>query len=352
MNEIFLTRHADGEVTPEHFGIRKVEIPHSTPDGFDGQSIPENHVIVKILSMSVDPYMRSRMTPPGPGYLPAWNPGEVITSSCIGEVKMSRCGKYPNGTLIQCLMKWQEFTLVDCTKEFPIGPAEVPKMEGLLGKESYFLGLFGTTGLTAAIGMKVKGKLTENDVVVVSGAAGATGSVAGQIAKIKGAKKVIGICGSDEKCDYIKQIGFTHSINYKTENVEEALLKYCKNEVTCYFDNVGGQTAEWVISNMAPNSNIVLCGQISSYNDKSIPYPNPLSEPIAEHVTNNNITRERFLLLEHMKEYESCLGDLIGWYMGGQLSGRETIVNGFENAGRAFCEMMKGKNIGKMIIKC
>ena len=141
-------------------------------------------------------------------------------------------------------------------------------------------------------------------------------------------------------------------INYKTENVEEALLKYCKDEVTCYFDNVGGQTAEWVISNMAPNSNIVLCGQISSYNDKSIPYPNPLSEPIAEHVTQNNITRERFLLLEHMKEYESCLGDLIGWYMGGQLSGRETIVNGFENAGRAFCEMMKGKNIGKMIIKC
>ena len=78
----------------------------------------------------------------------AWNPGEVITSSCIGEVKMSRCAKYPNGTLIQCLMKWQEFTIVDCTKEFPIGPAEIPKIEGLLGKESYFLGLFGTTGLT------------------------------------------------------------------------------------------------------------------------------------------------------------------------------------------------------------
>jgi len=192
----------------------------------------------------------------------------------------------------------------------------------------------------------------KNDVVVVSGAAGATGSVAGQIAKAQGASKIIGICGSDEKCDFIKSIGFTHAINYKTSDIDQKLTEICCGEVNCYFDNVGGQTSEAVIKNMKANSNIVLCGQISSYNKKEIPYPNPLPQHLENKVKEDNITRDRFLLLEWMQEYESCLNDLIQWFLEGKLINKETVVHGFDNSGKAFCDMMNGKNIGKMIVKC
>jgi len=224
----------------------------------------------------------------------------------------------------------------------------------LADKETMFLGVFGTTGLTAAIGMKVKGHLKGDgsDVVVVSGAAGATGSVAGQIAANKKARKVIGICGTAEKCDFLMSIGYTHAINYKTQNVAAELKKACAGEVTCYFDNVGGATSEAVIAQMGKNAHIVLCGQISSYNDDPKNYPNKLSDVTAAHIDANTITRERFLLLEHMAHYESCLGELIEWHMSGKLANRETIVNGLTNAGRAFCDMMSGANLGKMIVKC
>jgi len=287
----------------------------------------------------------------GPGYMTSWGEGDTIHSQCIALVVASRCGKYPNGTVLVGMMPWQEYCVLDGTLAFPKGPMEVPKIEGLAGKESLFLGIFGITGLTAAIGMKVKGKVNEGDVVVVSGAAGATGSIAGQIARIKGASKVVGICGTDEKCAFIKECGFTHAINYKSENVAEKLKEHCGNAVNCYFDNVGGQTSESVISNIVKDGNVVLCGQISSYNNRKIPYPNPLSDAVKQHVEKENISRDRFLLLDWMADYEPCLKDLIQWYLTGKLISRETFTDGIENAGVAFCNMMKGANIGKMVVK-
>merc|ERR1712227_289610 len=351
MEQVFLAENPEAVVTKSHFGVRKVPIPAAdNQGGYDAQKLNEGEILVKLDCMSVDPYMRSRMSGDGPGYMSAWKSGDTVESHCVGTVVASRCGKYPNGTKVLGMMPWQNSAVLDGNKAFPSGPMEIPNMEGLAGKHSLFLGIFGVTGLTAAIGMKVKGKLSSGGVLVVSGAAGATGSVAGQIGKILGAKKVIGICGTDEKCNFIKEIGFTHSINYKIESIKEKLAEYCENEVTCYFDNVGGETSELVIANMRPDSNIVLCGQISSYNDRSIPYPNPLSDAIQKHVTENRISRDRFLLLEWMQHYEGCLQELLAWYAEGKVKSRETFVQGLSQAGEAFCQTMGGKNIGKMVV--
>ena len=216
------------------------------------------------------------------------------------------------------------------SKPSPQGPTEIPKIEGLAGKENHFVGLFGVTGLTASIGMHVHGNLKEGQTVLISGAAGATGSVAGQYALRKGAKNLIGkislafqlkktskgICGTDAKCQYLRKCGFTHTINYKTEDVAAKVAEYsAETGIDCYFDNVGGEISEIVIKRMNKDSHVVLCGQISTYNDPDAPYPNVLSEEVQKYVDTNNITRKRFLLLDHIEHTQHCISELIGWFL-------------------------------------
>ena len=241
MKQVFVATVPTGAVTPAHFSVREVPVPFRDEDGgFDQSKMESDHIVVKVTAMSVDPYMRSRMGGDGPGYLTAWAAGQTIESHCVGMVIASRCSKFPNGTMVLGMMPWNEFCLLDGSANFPIGPMELPNVEGLAGKETLFLGAFGIPGLTgkqnhryrytfvsikemsmnqmfcfsAAIGLKVKGKLTKGAVVVVSGAAGATGSVVGQIARIREASKIVGICGTDEKCAFLKEeCGYTHTVS-------------------------------------------------------------------------------------------------------------------------------------------
>ncbi|KAM5178257.1 prostaglandin reductase 2 isoform 3-T6 [Callospermophilus lateralis] len=220
------------------------------------------------------------------------------------------------------------------------------------GHLSYFLGAIGMPGLTSLIGVQEKGHVSagSNQTMVVSGAAGACGSLAGQIGHLLGCSRVVGICGTQEKCLILtSELGFDAAINYKKGNVAEQLRESCPAGVDIYFDNVGGDISDTVISQMNQNSHIILCGQISQYN-KDVPYPPPLPPAIEAIQKERNITRERFLVLNYKDKFEPGILQLSQWFKEGKLKIKETVINGLENMGAAFQSMMTGGNIGKQIV--
>uniref|UniRef100_A0A3B4U788 15-oxoprostaglandin 13-reductase n=1 Tax=Seriola dumerili TaxID=41447 RepID=A0A3B4U788_SERDU len=221
------------------------------------------------------------------------------------------------------------------------------------GHLSYFLGAVGITGLAALLGVREKGHVIKgaNQTMVVSGAAGACGSIAGQIGRLDGCVRVVGICGTDEKCRaLVEDLGFSAAINYGQEDVPTKLKECCPDGVDVYFDNVGGVTSDTVIAQMNKGGHVILCGQISQYN-KDVPYPPPLSEETQETLQRKSITRERFMVLNYMNKADAALCELSQCVKSGQVKVLETVVNGIEHMGDAFCSMMKGGNIGKQIIK-
>ncbi|XP_059505459.1 prostaglandin reductase 2-like [Stegostoma tigrinum] len=171
-----------------------------------------------------------------------------------------------------------------------------------------------------------------------------------QIGRLEGCPRVVGICGTDQKCQVlVSEIGFVAAVNYKKDNVAEKIQEYCPGGVDTYFDNVGGDISNTVISQMKPNSHIILCGQISQYN-KDVPYPPPLPPPTDAILKEKNITRERFLVLNYTEKFDVGMVQLSQWLKEGKLKVRETVVKGLENIGAAFQSMMKGGNIGKQIV--
>uniref|UniRef100_A0A8C8JKK1 15-oxoprostaglandin 13-reductase n=1 Tax=Oncorhynchus tshawytscha TaxID=74940 RepID=A0A8C8JKK1_ONCTS len=204
------------------------------------------------------------------------------------------------------------------------------------GHISYFLGAVGMPGLTALLGVREKGHVTDgaNQTMVVSGAAGACGSVAGQIGRVDGCTRVVGICGSDEKCRVlVEDLGFSAAVNYRQGDVATALRESCPNGVDVYFDNVGGPISDAVIAQMNNDGHVILCGQISQYNKDAL--------------QSKNITRERFMVLNYMEKHEAGIIQLSQWVREGQIKARQTLLY----FAVAFCSMMKGGNIGKQIIK-
>ncbi|XP_059808164.1 prostaglandin reductase 2 isoform X4 [Hypanus sabinus] len=225
-----------------------------------------------------------------------------------------------------------------------------PQLVG--GHLSYFLGVAGLSGLTALLGVREKGhvKPGANQTMVVSGAAGACGMLAGQIARLEGCSRVVGICGTDEKCQVlVHKMGFDAAINYKKDDITEKLLEYCPSGVDIYFDNVGGHISDVVISQMNKDSHVILCGQITQYN-KDVPYPPPLPSHTEAILKERNITRERFLVINYSDKYATSLVQLTQWLKEGKLKVCETVVKGLENIGAAFESMMKGGNIGKQLV--
>ncbi|XP_064599855.1 prostaglandin reductase 2-like [Liolophura sinensis] len=310
-------------------------------------------VLVKTLYLSVDPALRCRMNEStGVEYMGPWALGEMILGlGGVGEVYQSNHEGYTPGDLVQGAFSWPWTNYFIWEKTSGMDLDKVDR--SLVGdRPSLILSVLGLTGLTSLLGIREKGQLTPgaNETVVISGAAGACGSLAGQIAKLEGAGKVIGICGSDEKCDYLTgDLVFDSAINYKTQNVAEKLKTTCPDGIQVYFDNVGGDISETVISQMTPNSRVILCGQISVYNN-DVPYPPPISASLEAIIAERKISRDRFLVLNYAAKFKSGLEQLITWLADGKIKVRETVAEGLEKAGSAFVSMMKGGNIGKQIV--
>jgi NADPH-dependent curcumin reductase CurA len=300
----------------------------------------EGEALVKVRYLSIDPTIRTWMDD-APGYLPPIGIGEVIRSGGIGEVVESRSDSYPQGALVFGITGWQEYVIAD-------GGARTMQLIPDGVEATTAIGVLGLTGMTAYFGMTDVGQVKEGDVVVVSGAAGATGSTAGQIAKVKGAAKVVGIAGGPEKCAYIvEQLGFDEAIDYKNENVAARLRETCPDGLDLYFDNVGGSILNDCLGHLAMKGRVVICGAISSYNSDGPP-PGP------SNYINLLIKRGRmegFLILDYFDRFPAAQAEVAGWLAEGKIKSSEHIVEGLEHAPDALNLLFSGGNTGKVMVK-
>jgi len=319
-----------GLIGPEHFEL--VESPCPQP--------ATGEVLVKVLMIGFDPAARGWVIDE-PSYMPPVALGEPMRASGVGQVVASGNDELPQGTLVQGLLGWQEYALYgqsDAVQLRPI-PAGVPP--------SMALSIFGGTSLTAYFGLLDVGKPRAGDTVLVSGAAGSTGSVVAQIARIKGCR-VIGIAGGAEKCSWLKDAcKLDHVIDYKSENIDQRLRDLAPDGVNVFFDNVGGETLETAIAHMAQHGRIVLCGAISSYNDaEPSPGPNNLMR-----LVQFRIRMEGFVVLDYLDRADECFANLGQWVMGGEIAWREDIQEGFENIPTTLQRLFDGRNQGKQLLK-
>jgi NADPH:quinone reductase len=322
----------------------------SRPKGLPGKktfrtetvSLPEledGEVLVKGLYYSVDPYMRGRMNDVK-SYSPPYQVNAPVVGGVIGEIEDTKSDDFKKGDKITGMFPW--------STKFIVPAKALRKIDIDIAPASYYLGILGMPGLTAYFGMLEIGKPRPGETVVISGAAGAVGVVAGQIAKLKGTK-VIGIAGSDDKIKMLKEeFNFDDAINYKkTSNIDEAIKKICPNGVDIYFDNVGGEISDAVISNINFHARIVLCGQISLYNATERPV-GPRLQPM---LLTRSALMQGFIVSDFQSSFSDGMQQLSQWVKEGKLMYQETIINGFDQLPEAFLNLFSGANKGKMIVK-
>jgi NADPH-dependent curcumin reductase CurA len=303
------------------------------PDLDDGEAL------VKVRYLSIDPTIRTWMDDV-PSYLPPIQIGEVIRSGGVGEVIDSRSDAYTSGQLLFGMTGWQEYVIADTgERAMQVLPDGV--------SPGIAIGILGVTGMTAYFGVTDVGRVKDGDVVVVSGAAGATGSAAGQIAKIKGAGKVVGIAGGAEKCAYIVDtLGFDEAVDYRSENVAARLHQACPDGIDLYFDNVGGSILNDCLGNLALRGRVVLCGAISTYNSDGPP-PGP-SNYLSLLVRRGRM--EGFVILDYLDRFPAAQLEMAGWIAEGKIKSSEHIVEGLEQAPDALNLLFSGGNTGKVIV--
>jgi NADPH-dependent curcumin reductase CurA len=295
--------------------------------------------LIKVRYLSIDPTIRTWMDDV-PSYLPPIQIDEVIRSGGVGEVVKSRSDAYQPGQQVFGMTGWQDYVIADeAERSMQVLPDGVPP--------GIAIGILGVTGMTAYFGLTDVGHVKEGDVVVVSGAAGATGSAAGQIAKIKGAKKVVGIAGGAEKCAHIvDELGFDEAIDYKNDTVAARLRQTCPDGIDLYFDNVGGSILNDCLANLAMRARVVLCGAISTYNSDGPP-PGP------SNYLNLLVRRGRmegFIILDYLDRFPAAQLEMAGWIAEGKIKSSEHIVEGLEAAPDALNLLFSGGNTGKVIV--
>jgi NADPH-dependent curcumin reductase CurA len=327
-----LKERPQGEVGPQHFELLSSDLP--TPN------LAADQVLVKTLVLGFDPAMRGWLVDE-PSYLPPVAIGEPMRASGVGQVVQSENAELPVGTLVQGLPGWQEYSIGDPAGLVP----PMPLPEGT--PPNLALSVFGSTSLTAYFGFLDVGKPESGDTVLVSGAAGATGSVVAQIARLKGCR-VIGIAGGAEKCDWLRTAcKVDEAIDYKNENVEHRIEELCPNGVNVFFDNVGGDTLEAGIEHMADFGRIVLCGAISSYNDTA-PKPGPRN---LMYLVSRRVRMQGFIVLDYLGRAEEAINALSEWVLAGEIAWREDVQEGFENIPATLQRLFDGSNQGKQLLK-
>jgi NADPH-dependent curcumin reductase CurA len=327
-----LKQRPSGFIDKNTFEYRESDLPQP--------NIEAGEVLIKMLYLSFDPAMRGWVDDK-PSYLPPVGIGEPMRASGIGQVITSGHSHVSKGSLITGLLSWQEYILLDSnsvTQLHVLPEGTAPSMA---------LSAFGGTSMTAYFGLLDVGQPKAGDTVLVSGAAGATGSVVCQIAKLKGCK-VIGIAGTEEKCDWLKnECGVDETINYREAEIAAKLTELAPFGVNVFFDNVGGTILEAGIEHMAEHGSIVLCGSISAYNDtEPRPGPNNLMLLVVR-----RIRMQGFIMFDYLSRLDEFNTEFGGWFMEGKIKTREDIQEGFENIPATLERLFAGRNNGKQLLK-
>jgi NADPH-dependent curcumin reductase len=303
-------------------------------------SCGEGEALIKVAMLSIDPTIRTWMND-APGYLPPIGIGEVIRGSGTGVVVESKTSRYNVGDVVFGSTGWQEWVLATEENKFSVIPA------GMGLDLATVMNVLGVTGITAFFGLTDVGGMKEGDVVVVSGAAGATGSAVGQIARAKGAAKVVGIAGGPEKCaEVVEKYGFDECLDYKAPGLRRRLHEACPKGVDLYFDNVGGEITDDVLANIAMHGRVVLCGAISQYNATDKP----------QGLLNTSMLIMRrgrmqgFIILDYAHRFAEAQMELAGMVLSGQLAHQEHLVEGLEHAPEALNLLFTGGNHGKTLV--
>jgi NADPH-dependent curcumin reductase CurA len=303
------------------------------------KELQENELLLKSWYISVDPYMRGRMNS-AKSYAVSFEVDQPIRGAIVAKVIESKSKVIVAGDTVVGTLPWASYSVEKAENLRKVNIQTIPP--------GYYLGVLGMPGITAFIGMTEIGKPKKGDTVVVSGAAGAVGIVAGQIAKLQGAR-VIGITGSDEKCRLLKeQFGYNETINYKTsKSIRKELTTLCPDGIDVYFDNVGGEITEAVAANLDFHARIALCGQISQYNNKK-PY---IGYSILPHLLTRSVMLQGFIVSNYSDRFGEAISNLTQWLNEGKLKYTETIIEGFDKLPDAFLGLFSGMNQGKMMVK-
>jgi len=325
--EIRLVARPQGFPAEELFEVAETAIP----DPGDGQ------LLVRNAYFSVDPYMRPRMNDVR-SYVAPFTLGEAMTGGAVGRVAVSRHPSYDEGDWVLHPLGWREWALSDGSGVRKIDPAGAPV--------SVSLGVLGMPGFTAYYGLFELGSPQAGETVFVSGAAGAVGSAAGQMAKIAGCR-VVGCAGSPEKIAWLRELGFDEAFDYRERSTRQALAEAAPDGIDIYFDNVGGDTLEAAIGALRKYGRVVACGSISRYNDIE-----PASGPRNMFmVVTKRLRIQGYIISDHYDRFPEFLARAQEWVRDGRLRYQETIVEGIENAPRAFLGLLRGENVGKMLVK-
>ncbi|OGK99238.1 MAG: NADP-dependent oxidoreductase [Candidatus Rokubacteria bacterium RIFCSPHIGHO2_12_FULL_73_22] len=326
---VLLRNRPRGEPLPSDFEL--VEAPVPTPGAGD--------VLCRTIYLSLDPYMRGRMDE-GRSYTGGTNPalGSVMVGGTVSEVIASRNPAFPEGTFVLGASGWQAYALSS--------GAGLRKLDARQAPLSTALGVLGMPGMTAYVGLRDIGRPKPGETVVVSAAAGAVGSVVGQLAKLEGCRAV-GVAGSEAKCAYVvEELGFDACVNYRAEPLLPALRTACPDGIDVYFDNVGGDVLAAALRLVNLRARIPLCGLISQYNAPEPP-PGPNLRPVLV----NRVLVQGFIISDHLDRLDDFLRDCTQWVREGRLRYREDVVVGLERAPEAFIGLLRGRNFGKLIVK-
>lgn len=320
---------------------RPVGMPKRSDWTYTEDPVPKlqpGQVLIKVLYISLDPAMRGWVTDRR-SYVPPVALGELMRALALGRVVESKNDNFAVGKYVSGSLGMQEYAVSDGKSLLEIDPRLAPL--------PVFLSTLGMPGMTAYFGLLNTGRPEPGDIVVVSSAAGAVGSVVGQIAKIKGAR-AIGIAGGEQKCRYIvDELGFDAAIDYRSEDVLAALRQHCPKGINVYFDNVGGQILEAALAQLARGARIVICGAISQYNSTG-----PMSGPRNYlSLLVNRASMQGMLVMDYYDRFKDAVREMLGWMAAGKLKSREDIVQGLETFPDTFLKLFTGDNFGKLILK-
>ncbi|MDE0841224.1 MAG: NADP-dependent oxidoreductase [Porticoccaceae bacterium] len=333
-HRVILASRPDGPPIDSNFSVEPVSL----------RTIATGEVLIQNLYVSLDAGFRNWMNEgSGDHILPAMELGAPVMGLTLGRVIESKNPAFAVSDLLMSRIAWEEYSITDGTQHWLVNlPTDID------APHSYHLGILGDTGMSAYFGLTDIGKLIPGETLLVSGAGGAVGSVAGQVGKIYGAR-VVGIAGSDTKCQrLVDELGYDAAVNYRAAgNLSAAIADACPQGVDVYFDNIGGPLLQAAIDNINEKARLILCGAISDYHaNEAAPGPNNLFQLVTKQATMSGL-----MCHYQLDRYDEARNQLMAWVNGGQLRNIEYMSTGIERVGPAFCDMFQGKNFGKTVVK-